>query len=146
MIDAYANGVIERSEFESRIGSLRSQHDREAAALASLRGEQDEASDFANAASAFSSLASQVEQNLETASFELKRELLTLLIKRIELCQDEIRIVYKVPQNPFLPSPDNRGIFQHWLSLPATAPQFSNSHMTGFQSRTLLVLTLGMSA
>jgi site-specific DNA recombinase len=124
MIDAYASGVIEQSEFESRIGALRSQHDREAAALASLRGEQADASDLANAANAFSLLASQVEQNLETASFELKRELLTLLIKRIELCKDEIRIVYKVPPNPFLPSPDNRGIFQHWLSLPATAPRF----------------------
>jgi site-specific DNA recombinase len=137
MIDAYANGVIERSEFESRIGGLRSQHDREAAALASLRGEQAEASDFANAASAFSSLASQVDQNLETASFELKRELLTLLIKRIELCQDEIRIVYKVPPRPFFPSPDNRGIFQHWLSLPDTASRLFDSHKSDCAIRTL---------
>jgi site-specific DNA recombinase len=124
LIDAYASGVIEQSEFESRIGAFRSQHDREAAALASLRGEQADASDFANAASAFSLLASQVEHNLETASFELKREILTLLVKRIELCHDEIRIVYKIPTNPFVPSPGNRGFFQHWLSLPAIASRF----------------------
>ena len=123
MIDAYADGLLERHEFESRIGKLRSQHDREVAALASLRGEQSAASDWANAATALSRLASQVEANLETATFELKRELLALLITRIEVCRSEIRIVYKVPPNPFVPSPDSRGIFQHWLSLPAAAPR-----------------------
>jgi site-specific DNA recombinase len=122
MIDAYADGLLERHEFESRIGKLRSQHDREVAALISLRGEQSAANDWANAATALSKLASQVEANLETATFELKRELLTLLIRRIEVCRTEIRIVYKVPPNPFVPSPDNRGIFQHWLSRQIVAP------------------------
>jgi site-specific DNA recombinase len=117
IIDAYADGLLERNEFESRIGKLRSQHDREVAALVNLRGEQAATEDWNNAATALSMLASQVAENLETATFTLKRELLTLLIKRIEVCRTEIRIVYKVPQNPFVPSPDNRGIFQHWLSL-----------------------------
>ena len=117
LIDAYADGLLERHEFESRIGRLRSQHDREVAALVSLRGQVSEAGDWTNATNALTVLASQVESNLEAATHELKRELLTLLIKRIEICPNEVRIVYKVPPNPFVPSPDNRGIFQHWLSL-----------------------------
>jgi site-specific DNA recombinase len=121
MIDAYSQGLIEPQEFESRIGGLRAQHDREAAALASLRGEEISTTDPASAAEALSVFATHVEQHLETASIELKRELLEVLIERIEVCADEVRIVYKVPPNPFVPSPANRGIFQHWLSLPATA-------------------------
>jgi site-specific DNA recombinase len=116
MIDAYAVGLIDSQEFESRIGGLRSQHDREAAALASLRGEQACASDAAAATDVLAALAAAVDQNLEAASFDLKRDLMKLLIKRIEICSNEIRIVYKVPPNPFVPSPDNRGILQHWLS------------------------------
>jgi site-specific DNA recombinase len=117
MIDAYAQGLIEPSEFESRISSLRSQHDRESAALASLRGEHAATSDPDIAAAALSELAITVNENLSTASFDLKRNLLKLLVNRVEICADEIRIVYKVPPNPFFQSPDNRGNFQHWLSL-----------------------------
>ncbi len=39
-----------------------------------------------------------------------------LLIERIEIHRDEVRLVYKVPPNPFALSPDNRGLVQHWLS------------------------------
>jgi len=125
MIDAYANGLIEESEFESRIGSLRTQHDRALAALASQRGELAEATDVAAATSTLSTLATEVEQNLEVATLDLKRTLLTLLIKRIEIHHDEIRIVYKVPQNPFVPSLANRGKLQHRLQLHAIAWDFS---------------------
>ena len=126
MIDAYAQGLIELREFESRIGGLRAQHDREAAAVASLRGEHQSMTDPASVTAALSTFATHIEHSLETATFELKRELMEVLVERIEICVDEIRIVYKVPPNPFVPSPANRGIFQHWLSLPATATQLSH--------------------
>ena len=123
MIDAYANGLIEESEFESRIGSLRNQHDRALAALASQRGELAEATDVAAATSTLLALATEVEHNLEVASWDLKRTLLTLLVKRIEIHRDEIRIVYKVPQDPFVPSLVNRGKLQHRLQLHNAATE-----------------------
>lgn len=127
LIDAYAGGMIDQSEFESRIGGLRSQHDRAVAALASLRGEQIEATDSRSAARTLSALAADVKANLQDASFELKRDLMKLLIHRIEIDIEEVRIVYKVPTNPFVPSPDNRGFFQHCLSLPDIASRLHNS-------------------
>ena len=120
LIDAYAKGLIEPSEFESRIGGLRSQHAREAAALVSMQGERGTC-DPISATAALSALAEEVKENLSTASYELKRNLLTLLIKRIEVCKDQLRIVYKVPTNPFFQSPANRGFLQHWLLLHLAA-------------------------
>jgi len=116
LIDAYANGLIQTSEFENRIGPLRSQHDREVATLASQQGELAMGHDIASVTETLSKLAGQVDEKLDAASFELKRELLTLLVKRIEIHRNEIRIVYKVPPNPFVPSPGNRGKLQHCLS------------------------------
>ncbi len=116
MVDAFAAGLISPDEFESRIGNLRSHHDREAAVLASLRGEQGKASDRSAAIDVLATLSRQVEQNLAAATFDLKRTLLMLLVKRIEICESEIRIVYKVPPNPFVPRPDKSGILQHWMS------------------------------
>lgn len=122
LIDVYTEGLIERPEFESRIGNLRSRHDREATALASVQGRGNK-NDPQAAAAVLAALAAEVKGGLQTASFELKRTLVKLLVDRIELTAGEIRIVYKVPQNPFLLSPDNRGFFQHWLSRQVGALQ-----------------------
>lgn len=119
LIDAYTQGLIELPEFESRIGPLRSLHDRELASLASQRGEHAESLDTTTAAKHLQLLASTVGQKLEYASFEEKRELLTSLVKRIEVHHKQVTIVYKVPQNPFVQSPANRGKLQHRLSLHA---------------------------
>ena len=123
LIDAYTEGLIQPSEFESRIGSLRAQLDREAATLASLQGEHATNSDPSAISAALAALAETVNKNLATATFDLKRNLLKLLVQRIEICEEEIRIVYKVPPNPFHQSLDNRGNLQHWLSLQVAALQ-----------------------
>ncbi|MCR9295216.1 MAG: hypothetical protein NXI32_21060, partial [bacterium] len=53
------------------------------------------------------------------------RDLLKLLVDRIEIHRDEVRLVYKVPQNPFVLSPASRGFLQHCLSRQAIALGFS---------------------
>jgi site-specific DNA recombinase len=115
LIDAYESGLLEKAEFESRIVTLRSEHDREALALSSLRGTLNESDDTATAESVLEQLRTQVGTGLETASDELKRDVIKLLIKRIEIHREEIRIVYKVPQNPFDRRPGTRGFLPHCL-------------------------------
>ncbi|MCR9295978.1 MAG: hypothetical protein NXI32_24955, partial [bacterium] len=53
------------------------------------------------------------------------RDLLKLLVDRIEIHRDEVRLVYKVPQNPFVLSPASRGFLQHCLSRQVLALGFS---------------------
>lgn len=120
LIDAYASGSIDKSEFDSRILPLRERYNREAAILASLQGRDAETIDIASAEQAMAELSSQVQSRLAEADYGLKRQLMKLLIKQIEISDTEIRIVYKVPQHPFALSPDNRGILQHSLWLQAT--------------------------
>jgi site-specific DNA recombinase len=120
LIDAYASGLLEKNEFESRIGPLRDQHDREAAALASLSGADGDAQ-TATALTTLKELSAHVEYSLEHASHELKRELITLLIKRVEIHRDDLRIVYKVPSPPFDQGPEIRGLLQHRLQRAAAA-------------------------
>jgi site-specific DNA recombinase len=38
------------------------------------------------------------------------------LIRRIEIHSDEVRLVYKVPQNPFDRRPASQGFLQHCLA------------------------------
>jgi site-specific DNA recombinase len=122
VIDAYTSGLIERDEFEARAANLRTQYRRESDALDSLRGTVHETQEESRITDSLSRLSHQVESGLDDADFNLKRELLKLLIHRIEIHKAEIRIVYKVPQRPFCQSPDNRGTAQHWLRFQLLAP------------------------
>lgn len=119
LIDAYTSGLLTKPEFESRIGPLRDRHDREVSALASLQGELDDTTDIEAAAANLQQLAIQVGNHLEDADETLKRDLMVLLVKRIEIHSTEIRIVYKVPASPFDPAPASRGILPHcWRRHP----------------------------
>ncbi len=57
---------------------------------------------------------------LDQANMETKRKILRLLINRIEIDKDEVRIVYKVQSHPFVPSPVKRGILQDCLECHET--------------------------
>lgn len=115
LIDGYESGLLQRPEFEKRIGPLRGRHERESSALDSLRGKTSNAFDLEAASAALSSLSKSISGGLEVADWSLKRDLLKLLIDRVEIHPEEVRLVFKVPQNPFSLGPDNRGILQHWL-------------------------------
>ena len=85
LIDAYTHGLLEKLEFEQRIGPLRANYDREVAALASLQGRLEDAEDWQGLADELEQLSTEVETKLSTASKEFKRELIMLLIKQIEI-------------------------------------------------------------
>lgn len=124
LIDGYESGLLQRHEFEQRIMPLRERHERERAALESLHGAAATEPGIDSASAALTSLAEVVATRLDEADWSLKRDLVKLLINRIELNREEIRLVYKVPPNPFVLSPDNRGFLQHWLSRAFTASRF----------------------
>ena len=68
----------------------------------------------------FETFAEQISGGLAKADFPLQRRLLQLLIKRVEVDADEVRIVYKVQIRPFASSPE-RGDFLHdCLKRPAS--------------------------
>lgn len=121
MIDAYESGHVEKSEFERRIVPLRARQDREREALSGLRRDRFDASDVADSAAAFAALSSTISSQLSDASAGLKRSLCKLLIARIEIGSDSIRIVYKVPLSPFDRGPASQGQLQHYLESALTA-------------------------
>ncbi len=96
LIDAYTEGLLDPTQFKSRIERLRRQHDQEASALASQRGEYQTGT-VNEAIKSLEHLASRVELGLETADPTIRRELLNLLIDRVEIHRSNLRIVYKIP-------------------------------------------------
>jgi site-specific DNA recombinase len=114
LLDAYEHGCLEQSEFLERTTRVRERLVREEASQQRFQESQREAADLRLIVGHLETFAGQVKAGLASADFATKRNLLRLLIHRIEIDTDEVRIVYKVPSRPFVLRPD-RGDLHHCL-------------------------------
>lgn len=121
LIEAYENGWVDKTDFEPRIRRVKERLAREEEALAQHQRDVCSEEELRLLVDHFEAFAAQMADGLEQADLATKRKLLRLLIHRIEVDQDEVRIVYKVQPHPFVPSPASRGILQDCLRFPATA-------------------------
>jgi len=113
LIDAYESGWMEKSEFETRIRPARERLSREEEVLAAHRRDRVSDDELRVLEAHFATFAEQIAEGLDQADFTTRRSLLRLLIHRIEVDRDEVRIIYKVQPDPFVPSLARRGILQH---------------------------------
>jgi site-specific DNA recombinase len=112
LIDSYAEGFIEKQEFESRVVRQRQR-------LATL---DEQVRQLADAAALQSELrlligrledfAAQVEEGLEAADWLTRREIIRTLVSRVEIDHTHVNVVFRVPPDPFGVSPE-RGVLQH---------------------------------
>jgi site-specific DNA recombinase len=100
LIDSYAEGLIEKAEFEPRITGLRQRiktWEQQAAAL------QDEAAlrrTLSLIIGRLEDFAKQVRQRMAAPDWSLQRDLIRLLVKRVEVDHDEINVVFRVAPPP----------------------------------------------
>jgi len=112
LIDSYAEGLIEKTEFEPRIGRLRERIgvlEEQAQQLAQAATLQD---DLRLIIGRLDEFAARVKGGLEEADWPTRRELIRALVKRVEVGKEDVNIVFRVSPDPFVESPD-RDILQH---------------------------------
>ena len=120
LIDAYENGWVDKADFEPRIRAAKERLARDEAVWREHQRDSLNQDELRLVIGQFDAFAAQMSMHLDTVDFATKRTLLRLLIKRIEVTKEEIRIVYKVSLPPFVKSPRNGGILHDCL----------NSHVT----------------
>jgi site-specific DNA recombinase len=120
LIDAYENGLLEKHEFQPRMAAAKERLAREEAALAQQERDLSRAEELRLVVGCFESFAKQIATNLDHADFATRRKLLRLLVHRIEVAEDEVRLVYKVQPHPFVLRPA-RGFLQDCLKSDSPA-------------------------
>ncbi len=112
LIDAYGDGLVDKSEFEPRIVAARER-------LARLEDEHGRRADEANTEAELRLVIGQLEEfarrvseGLQGSEWLTKREIIRALVKRVEIDDQEVRIVYRVSPSPFENRPQ-QGISQH---------------------------------
>ena len=121
LLDAYESGWVDKKEVESRMRMAKERLAKDEACFKEHQSTSATSEAMRNALREFGEFAAQMTDKLEQADFATKRKLLRLLVNRIEIGADEIRIVYKVSLRPFAQAPNNGGVLHHCLRLVLSA-------------------------
>ena len=106
LIDAYGEGLLEKSEFEPRIRAAKERLGRlQAEAQAKSEAESQE-QELRLVIGQLQEFAERVKSGLQEADWSTRREIVRALVKRIEVDKEEVRIVYRVTPLPFAESPE----------------------------------------
>jgi site-specific DNA recombinase len=129
LIDSYTEGYLEKQEFESRITRQRiAALDEQVRQLAEAAAIQRELHLLIGRLEDF---AAQVEHGLEAADWLTRREIIRTLVSRVEINQTDVNVVFRVPPDPFVASPDSvdRGVLP--LCRRRHHPALRRSHDAG---------------
>ena len=96
LIDGYAEGLIAKHEFEPRIAEMLRRIARLDAETATLRHLEEQTRSLQLVIGKLSVFAEMVHDRLETADWPLRRDIVRALVKRIEVTDDVVRIVFRV--------------------------------------------------
>ena len=100
LIDSYAEGIIDKTDFEPKMTQLKiklGQIDEQIGALRQHQAGQFELFLVINRLEEF---AAAVTERLETIDFQTKREIICALVKRVEIYKDEVVVVFRVDPDP----------------------------------------------
>lgn len=113
LIDSYAEGLIEKSEFEPRIRDQR-------ARLARLEKAESQAQEIEQAqrqmqlvVGRLEAFAKQVDQGLAAMDWKEKRDLVRCLVKQVEIDRKGVTVCFRVEPAPFARAPGEPGFVQH---------------------------------
>lgn len=112
LIDAYEDGLLNRTEFEPRIKSAKDRLTRLQAEAEAQAEQETEEQQLRLAIGQLKEFAGNVKEGLQDADWMTRREIIRALVKRVEIDKENVRVVYKVSPSPFADSPE-RGIMQH---------------------------------
>jgi site-specific DNA recombinase len=113
LIDAYKDDLITKKEFEPRVRQSKNrltQLQEEQAKLLIRANEQEELRSVINHLDEF---AKKLTDGIEKLSWSDKREVIRALVKRVEVGKEEVRVVYKIGQLPFVHGPASGASLQH---------------------------------
>ncbi|HEY9653628.1 MAG TPA: recombinase family protein [Coleofasciculaceae cyanobacterium] len=127
LIDSYTEGLIEKTEFEPRITQLRER-------ICNLETQLKQASEeivlqreLRLIIGRLEDFASKVKTGLEQVDWQSQREIIRTLVKRVEIDQDQVNVVFKVEPSPPTPDP-SKDCLQHCTGREGSVARGDDNH------------------
>ena len=114
MIDAYGDGLLEKSEFEPRVLAARERLAKLESECQRRAGEEDREAELRLVIGQLEEFSKRVSRELEEPDWDTRREIIRALVKKVEVDEQEVRIVYRVGPSPFEGRPQQGGLQHCW--------------------------------
>ena len=114
LIDAYEEGLLEKSEFEPRISTARQRLSRLLEDRARKADEESQELELRLLIGQLEEFAGQVSESLREPDWATQRKIIRALVKQVEIDEGEVRIVYRVSPFPFEGRPQQDGLQHCW--------------------------------
>lgn len=112
LIDAYGDGLLDKSEFEPRILAARERLAKLEDECRQRMGEAAQEAELRLVIGQLEEFARRVSQELQEPDWATRREVVRALVKQVEIDEQEVRIVYRVSPSPCEGGPQ-QGSLQH---------------------------------
>src|SRR5215208_4576454 len=107
LIDSYAEGVIDKSEFEPRVAGLKTRVARLQARLQDALSEAEAQRELSLVVAHLEEFAQRVCQGLDDLDWLERREIVRALVRRIEIDHEGVEIVFRIPPPNGPPTPSS---------------------------------------
>ena len=112
LIDAYGDGLLDKSEFEPRIMAARERLSKLEEERKRRTDEETTEAELRLVIGQLEEFARRVSAGLQDSDWQTRREIIRALVKKVEIDEQEVRIVYRVSPSPFEGGPQ-QGHLQH---------------------------------
>ncbi|MBN1442158.1 MAG: recombinase family protein [Planctomycetes bacterium] len=105
LVDAYQEGLVDKDEFAARCATLKQRIESLQGQLETVRRDSEARADLRLAMTRVDDFAQQLRSGLDDATWQTRRQIIRSLVKRIEVDDEGLRIVYRVDPRPFVEAP-----------------------------------------
>ena len=113
MIDSYADGLITKEEFEPRVKQSKAQLAKVEDQCKRIREEESNSHQLQLLIVRIDEFAAKVKGKLEKLDWDTKRQIIRSLVKRVEMEQEQVNVVFRVGALPFELAPPGATSSQH---------------------------------
>ena len=100
LIDSYAEGVIDKADFDPKIAQMKTRLQQIEQQIEAAKRDQAGQAELFLVINRLEEFAASVNDRLNTIDFYAKRDIIRALIKRIEIHNEEIVVVFRVDPEP----------------------------------------------
>ena len=119
LIDGYAEGYLDKAEAEPRIRHFKERLQVLETQREQLRLQTQQQNDLQLVISRLEEFSAQVREGLEQLDWAGRRELIRILVNRVEIEQEHINLVFRINESVF---PGGNGPFMHYCGRGKRAP------------------------
>jgi site-specific DNA recombinase len=105
LIDSYAEGLIDKDEFEPRVTRMRERLKQIEEQALQIKDNVSLERELRLILGRLDEFASRVKLGLDQADWSARREIIRALVKRVEIDQEQVRVVFRVNPPPGAPQP-----------------------------------------